>query len=71
MRIEHDEARSRSEPRLHRSKEKSHCFLLNFAQIAKESISFVLNLHRVLTIFNKQPEDDQNYAYIQLKEQND
>ena len=46
-------------------------FCENFAQIAKESISFVLNLHRVLTIFNKQPEDDQNYAYIQLKEQND
>ena len=41
-----------------------------FFQITKNA-SFVLNLHRVLTIFNKQPEDDQNYAYIQLKEQND
>lgn len=37
----------------------------------QKNASFVLNLHRVLTIFNKQPEDDQNYAYIQLKEQND
>ena len=36
-----------------------------------KNASFVLNLHRVLTIFNKQPEEDQNYAYIQLKEQND
>ena len=38
----------------------------------RKRITFVTcNAFFQITIFNKQPEDDQNYAYIQLKEQND
>lgn len=66
MQVSYEVGSSRSEQEISTRKRTCNAFF----QITKNA-SFVLNLHRVLTIFNKQPEDDQNYAYIQLKEQND
>lgn len=69
MQVSYEVGSSRSEQEIS-TKANYLCYLQRFLSNYKNA-SFVLNLHRVLTIFNKQPEDDQNYAYIQLKEQND
>ena len=68
MQVSYEVGSSRSEQEISTRKRITFVTGNAFFQITKNA---VLNLHRVLTIFNKQPEDDQNYAYIQLKEQND
>ena len=70
MQVSYEVGSSRSEQEISTTKRITFVTCNAFFQITKHA-SFVLNLHRVLTIFNKQPEEDQNYAYIQLKEQND
>ena len=70
MQVSYEVGSSRSEQEISTRMRITFVTCNAFFKIKKHA-SFVLNLHRVLTIFNKQPEDDQNYAYIQLKEQND